>query len=395
MNLSWRSMPGMVGLAVVVGLFALLFLPGGDLTRDVSSYGVGREGYRLGFDLLESVGYDVDRFNHGVELLPDGAALWLLDPGESMLDEGPAGMGGILEWVQRGNTLLLAMGGSEDKDWLRHHVLRQIDERRSETGTEAETGAETETEAEIRSEDRDELLAPRGTIYEALAVLGITDVRVHGSRTPMEVGFDDPMAVFGPLADVETLRAVRHAPFLSGEGLEAGQVLVEAEQGPLVWRRSLGAGQLVLVTDGRLLCNWAVAAEDNGYLLVNLAHLTGDGRTILVEEFSHGYASATSLPRLLLRPPAVFVLAQLLLLLVAAVAWRARRFGPALPVAAGDRRFKAEHVHALADLHRRGKHHGGAVKRLRAQLLARWRERFALGRVMTDTALFAWLARRS
>jgi len=388
---SWRSLPGMVGLAVVAGLFALLFLPGGNMTHDVSSYGVGREGYRLGYELLESVGYRVDRFNHGVELLPEDTALWLLDPGASMLDEGPAGMGGVRDWVLRGNTLLLAMGGGEDEDWLRRKVMNQIDDRREESG---EAG---EDEGETARADRDdeEFLHPRGTIYEALAVLGIDDVRVEGPRPPMEVGFADPMAVVAPLTGVETLRGVRHAPFLSGDGLAEGQVLVEADQGPLVWRRSLGEGQLVLVSDGRLLCNWALAGEDNGYLFVTLAHLTAGGRGILVEEFSHGYASATSLTRLLLKPPAVFVVAQVLLVLIALIAWRARRFGPATPVAPGDRRFKAEHVHALADLHRRGKHHGGAVRRLRAQLLSRWRERFAAGRAMTDEALFAWLARRS
>lgn len=388
----------MIGLTLVAALFALLLLPGGNITHDVSSYGVGREGYRLGLELLEGVGYEARRFNHGVELLPDGATLWVLDPGKSLLDEGPAGMGGVRGWIERGNTLVLAVGAGDDDDWLRHHVLHQIDERRAaaEEGEDEGEDAAGEPRSVPRRVDEDELHSgPRGTFYEAMAALGVTDVKVHGDRTPLEVGFDDPMPVEGPLPGIDELRGVRHAPFFSGEGLETGEVLVEAEQGPLVWRRSLGQGQVVLVSDGRLLCNWGLAGADNGYLLVSLAALTAGGGPILYEEFSHGYASVTTLTRLLIEPPAVFLTIQVLLVLFVLVAWRVRRFGPALPEPRRDRRYRAEHVHALADLHLRGRHHQGAAQRLRLQLMARWRERFGAGRAMTDEAVFAWLARRT
>jgi len=386
----------MIGLTVVAALVALLFLPGGNITHDVSSYGVGKEGHRLGFELLEGVGIETRRFNHGVELLPDGGALWVLDPGVSLLDGGPAGMGGIRAWVERGNTLLLAVGGGDDDDWLRHHVLGRIEERRRLAEAEAESGAETEeTGAPSRKVDEEELLKPQGSFYEAMATLGVGDVKIHGQRTPLEVGFDDPMPVEGPLPGVSVLRGVRNAPFLSGEGLEDGEVLLRGEQGPLVWRRAVGEGQVVLVSDGRLLSNWAVAGDDNGYLLVSLATLTAGGGPVLYEEFSHGYASVTTLTRLLLQPPALFLTIQVLVVLTALVAWRTRRFGPALPAARGDRRTKAEHVHALADLHLRGKHHQGAARRLRQQLMSRWRERFGGGQTMTDEALFQWLARRT
>lgn len=396
----WRSVPGMVGLGLVAAVFALLFLPSGNLTHDASSYGVGRDGYRLGFELLEGLGYDVLRFNHGVEVLPDGATLWVLEPGTSLLDEGPAGMGGLAEWVARGNTLLLGVGGADDADWLRRRVLSDIEARRSSKsdGDEGRQPGVEDGETDFpppTGASPEELLDPRGTIYEALAALGVGDVRVSGSRTPMEVGFDDPMAVDTSLDGVGHLRAVRHAPYLSGEDLSAGEIVVRAAQGPLVWRRSLGAGSVVLVADGRILCNWALAGADNAYLIASLAHLTAGDRPILVEEFSHGYAAVTALTQLLVQPPALFITVQVALVLAAVVAWRSRRFGPPRPAPRRDRRFKAEHVHALADLHRRGKHHAGAASRLRAQLLGRWRERFGGGRVMSDEVLFAWLARRT
>ncbi len=369
----WRSAPGLTGLFVVGALLALLFLPRGDVTRDVSSHGVGRDGYRLGYEVLQALGYDMQRFDHGVELLPAAGTLWVLEPGPALLDRGPTGMGGLTAWVEQGNTLLLAFGGP--RGTLGDRVLLDIDRERGDPGEQGEAA-----------------LFPVGNPDEALAALGVDDVVLSGGRVPMDVGFDDPFVVESAFPGVGRLRAVRHAPTLQGAGIGAGEVLVAGDEGPLVWQTAVGAGRLVVVTDARLLCNYSLVSDDNAWLVASLAAATaGDGR-LLVEEFSHGYAAVTSMSRILLSPPTLFLTLQVGLLLLAVVLWRVSRFGPALAAAVGQRRTRAEHVFALADLHRRGHHGAGAARRLRAHLLARIRDR--LGARLSEHELLEWLAQR-
>jgi len=384
----WRFAPTVLALGFVAAIFALLFFPHGDLTMDGSSYSVVRPGYRLTYELLESLEHDVHRFHHGVEELPDGATVWLLEPGASLLDEGPAGMGVLAEWVCRGNTLVLGFGGHRRS--FGDRVLDKIEER--ESGDEEIGEGE---ERPLTAHQEQQILAPAGDPAEALAALGIDGVRVLGGRTPLGVGFDDPMPVTTPLSDIAFLRGVRQAPILEGDGLAAGEVLIEARDGPLVWRVAVGDGHVVLLSDSRLLSNWALAGADNAYLLVWLAQLSAGDGPILFEEFSHGYTTATSLPRLLLRPPLLFVTLQVLLVLATLVAWRAVRFGPPRPAPRRDRRYKAEHVEALADLHLRGRHSAGTARRLRASLVMRLRERLGYGAGLDEEQLFQVVARRT
>ena len=366
----WRSAPGVAGLGVVGALLALLFLPQGDLTLDASSYGVGRSGYRLGFELLDSLGYETVRFIHGAEVLPDstrgdGSTLWVVEPGPSILDEGPAGMGGVAGWVGQGNTLLLAFG--HERSDLGSRVLRDIERRRSEEGQERE-----------RTPD-EEALRPLGDAAEALHALGLDGLAVAGGRSELDVGFDDPIDVSSRLDGVAHLRGVRSAPVLEGPGLDAGEVLVSSRDGVLVWRGPLGDGEVILVSEARLINNWALAGADNAILVDRLAALSHRGGPVLYEEFSHGYASVTPLVRLLLTPPALYITLQVILVVLAVVLWRSRRFGPALPAPGVSRRSRIEYVTALADLHRRGRHHEGAARRLRTHLMIRIRDRLGHG----------------
>jgi Domain of unknown function (DUF4350) len=384
----WRLAPTALALVFVAAIFALLFFPHGDLTMDESSYSVVRSGYRLTYELLESLDHDVHRFPHGIEELPEGATVWLLEPGASLMDEGPAGMGTLAEWVSRGNTLVLGLGGHRRS--LGDRLMDRIEERERGDGELGE-----DVPRPLKPHEEQEILSPAGDPSEALSALGIHGVRVLGGRTPLGVGFDDPMPVTTPLSDVNFLRGVRQAPTFDGDGLAAGEVLVESVDGPLVWRVAVGDGQVLLLSDSRLVSNWALAGADNAYLLEWLAQLSAGDGPILFEEFSHGYTTATSLPRLLLRPPLLFVTLQVLLVLATLVAWRAVRFGPPRPAPRGDRRYKAEHVEAVADLHRRGLHSTGAAGRLRMSLLTRLRERLGYGTGLGEEQLFQVVARRT
>ncbi len=393
---TWRgALPGGLGLLVVASVLALLLLPGGDLTSDGSSYSVSRHGYRLGLEILQELGYDARPYPHGVETLPDGVTLWVLDPGDALLDDGPAGMGAVREWVASGNTLLLALSGGvgtgpapgASREELRQRVLRGIEERGG-------AGAEDPEPADPPPTDEEALL-PRGTGREALDALGLRRVAVAGARLdPYDVGFDDPFAVRARLPGIASLRGVRDVPVLVGEGLADGEVLLTAEHGAVIWRTALGEGQVVLLSDARLLCNWALVAEDNAMLLVDLAELTAGDAPLLVEEFSHGYASVTTLARLLVRPPVALVTVQVALVLAVGLLWRTRRFGPPIPAPREERRDRAEHVRALADLHRRARHGAGAAARLRADLVGRVRRRMGGGAAADERALVAWLAAR-
>ncbi len=388
----WRSAPGIAGLGVVGALLALLFLPGNDLTLDTSSYGVGRSGYRLGFEVLGELGYETVRFIHGAEVLPSGGdavggTLWLLEPGPSVLDEGPAGMAGVAEWVAQGHTLVLAFG--PERSGLGTRILHDIQRRRE---AEEEATGETPPSADVSGDE--EALRPTGDAAEALFALGLHDIVVTGARAELDVGFDDPIDVTSRIEDVAYLRGVRDAPVLAGDGLAAGEALVSSRDGVLVWRGAVGRGEVFLVSEARLLNNWAVAGADNAILLAALARMSHRGGPVLYEEFSHGYASVASLTELLLTPPALFVTLQVALLLLAVVLWRARRFGPALPAPAASRRSRVEHVTALAHLHQRGGHHLGAAQRLRAHLVGRLRERLGHGKFTSEEVLLRRLAER-
>ncbi len=383
---SRRHAPTALGLGFVAALIALLFLPQGDLTADASSFSVVRTGYRLGYELLGELGYDVHRYRHGAEELPTGATVWLLEPGAALLDEGPAGMGALADWVAAGNTLVLGFGGHRRS--LGDRLLDRIEDRE-------EGGADQDEQRPRSAYEEQAILQPQGDPDEALRALGLGELALLGGRTPLDVGFDDPMPVTSPLRGVAYLRGVRQAPTFEGEVLASGEVLVEGRDGPLVWRVPHGAGQVVLLTDARLINNWALAGADNAYLVVWLAHLTAGEGPILFEEFSHGYSSATTLSRLVLSPPLLFVTLQVLLVLVVLVSWRAVRFGPPRPAPRGDRRDKAEHVEALADLHLRGHHAADTARRLRAATVARLRERVGYGPGLSEADLLTALGSRA
>lgn len=140
-----------------------------------------------------------------------------------------------------------------------------------------------------------------------------------------------------------------------------GVPYVADEAGAVLVAYSLGEGRVIALADPWPLTNDGIRREDNLVLAENLVRAAGPGRTILFDEYHHGFhAGARSLWRAL-PVPARMAAGQLALVVAAYLLLRARRFGPARPLPPGPPRAAAEFVGAVADLYRRA--------RARAQLL--------------------------
>lgn len=121
-------------------------------------------------------------------------------------------------------------------------------------------------------------------------------------------------------------------------------------------RLTVGSGQLIALTDPRVLCNGYLSLADNGRLAADLIAMTPSGGSVLFDEYHHGAVAGGTSPTIQwMTTPWGAALLLAVLVIVFGLALRGRAFGPRIPLRTRTDRSSAEYVAAVGSLlHRSG-----------------------------------------
>jgi hypothetical protein len=154
-------------------------------------------------------------------------------------------------------------------------------------------------------------------------------------------------------------------------------------------------GEIICISDPRILTNTLLSRSDNSVLAAHL--LAPDGGSVAFDEYYHGLAVRGN-PLYLLTRPGFAAVAIAILLVIGVVAWRAAVFlGPPLPDVTRSRRDIQEYVRAMAEFFSKGPgHRQFLVREVREGVLNELCEQFHLPPHTTDTdVIAAAVARRN
>jgi hypothetical protein len=125
-------------------------------------------------------------------------------------------------------------------------------------------------------------------------------------------------------------------------------------QGALLIDYAHGTGRIIVLSDPYIVSNGGLKLADNLQLALNL--LTESKGLIAFDEFHQGHAtSENALAAYFAGTPILAICGQLVLVCLAIVWTRGRRFGRPLPLAQVDRRSSLEFVASMAELQQRAR----------------------------------------
>ena len=301
-----------LGVVVIANvLFQLLGEP--EVGLRTSSLGTSPLGHKAYFELLTEAGFSPGR-NRALpsNVEEQKGALFLIEPSTHLLRRDSIYLEELDPWISAGNTLLLALSCSPFPK-----------ERKGCVSAFDALGIEVRLVG--------------AAAFDAVATL---------SEFPL-----DPTE--HPISQHRRGLSLERPCWFEGEGVEAAEHVVYADERPFLLESRWGKGRIVLIADGSFFQNGRILEEDNGVFAYNLAFRYGvDG--IVFDEFYHGLYHSPNVLRLLLKFPNNVVAAALILSVLVFVWSRFRQFGPPIPFPDASRRSRAEYVTAMADLYRRG-----------------------------------------
>jgi hypothetical protein len=137
-----------------------------------------------------------------------------------------------------------------------------------------------------------------------------------------------------------------------------------AGEGALLVDYAYGRGRVVVLSDPYVVSNAGLNRADNLFLAANVVTGGRAGR-VAFDEFHQGYGQTQNQVFAYFRDtPILWMFAQALLVLLAVVWTRGRRFARAVPVPAADRRSKLEFVASMAELQQRARAYDLAVENI-------------------------------
>lgn len=165
---------------------------------------------------------------------------------------------------------------------------------------------------------------------------------------------------------------------------------------PIVTRRAHGQGQVWLLHRPDVVTNQYLRENDNALFLCRLADelLSTRSGPIAFDEFFHGLRSRPGVTELLLRPPALAITLQSLVLVVVLLWARSPRFGALRQPKAQSRRSKEEFLDALAALLERKGDAADALQGVRAELRRDLEQALGLPQGLSDQEFATEVARR-
>lgn len=121
-------------------------------------------------------------------------------------------------------------------------------------------------------------------------------------------------------------------------------------------RLTVGSGQVIALSDPRVLTNGYLQLADNGRFAADLIAMTPAGGSVLFDEYHHGAVTGGTTPEIAwMTTPWGAALVLAVLVIVIGLALRGRAFGPQVPLRAEADRSSAEYAAAVGSLlHRTG-----------------------------------------
>ena len=301
-----------VGLVVVANVMYLLF-GNPDIGFRRSSLGTSPRGHKAFYAFLQQADLSPAR-NHALPTRMEGkkGALFLIEPQALLVKRDVRYLTDLKTWVSNGNTLLLALpptvssNGSCPPSAPFRDLFKKL-------------GFALQSSCEEMPRDNPELSEKPNdpearTLTQNCGKLGLQAV----------CGF-------------------------SGSSVEQADHVVFLNDKPFLLEFRQGKGRIVLVADGSFFRNGRILEDDNALFAYNIAYRYGtDG--IVFDEYYHGLYRSPNVVRLLFTYPYNIVATAFFLCVVLFVWSRIRYFGPPVSEEEPDRRSRAEHLHAMADM---------------------------------------------
>ena len=312
-----------------------------------SSTSSSRRGALALYRWLERAGFDVERVGAGDDFPPGEGTMLSLNPNTDW-PEGQAEL--VREWVERGNTLIVATGQNAG----------------------------------------DQSVVPTGMhpLLREFAV-GLEYAFDYTSTVPLA----QPMFVDPPVDRVKFAGLMQLSLPLTGT-----TVLVSSDDGservPLAAVIRVGDGVLYVMSSDHPVNNSGIREDSNGAFVYNLVQMAGN-RRVYFDEAHHGVTEGGDIVALLTSTPWGWALIYAALLAGAYYLWSARRLGPPLPVWTPDRRRPtSDYVRSVASLFRRARKPGWAAERYLQYFKRTLAAHAELDPFMTDERFVQALAER-
>jgi len=354
-----------------------------ELTPNRSTYHVGATGTRAFFDLLNESGYRVTRWREPAGKLAgeSGSRISTFVMIGSMLrPPSKEEAASILHWVKRGGRLVIIDRAPELKllgmpeNWniyveptsFPDLVLDPSDTERMTEGSSAVTPEiPTLLTRDVRS-IRPSRFAASIKISHPLKVSekGEAKPTPEGSVFSAEPDSeeDQPRPNRGPVVVVKDTAAGAATNQFS----PAPVVHASTSKGALLIDYAYGTGRIVLLSDPYIVANNGIKLDDNLQLAVNT--LTERKGLIAFDEFHQGHsASGNALATYFAGTPILAICGQLMLVVLAVVWSRGRRFARPLPPIKVDRRSSLEFVASMAELQQRSRAYDLALENIYAR----------------------------
>lgn len=354
----------LVSLGAAFGIVVLLALVGEALTpgaaegeRDRNSWSYEARGFRAFYEVLERLGYRVDRFRRTYRALPpaDDSVLVAIDPGslaavfqaQSIAEKKSPGKL-VRDWVETGGRVVITLPGQWSFNYGGLEIRLEGGDRLS--GDESDF-ADAEVRFTLRSllEDLPDV-APRA-LPAPLETRPPLE-RVASALPGLTPGQARALAAYMSAEESDSIDVFESVP-------EDAEALISAAGEALALEYTVGEGRIVFLSTAFPFSNgalkWTPSAEA---LTALLYHVSDRGRRLVsFDEFTHGFYRKSGLLRWARETALFYPLATVLLGLLLSAWYGAVRFGPVRSERETSRRAKEEFVLSLGDMYRRGRHY--------------------------------------
>ena len=337
-----------------------------ELAPNRSTYNAGATGTRALYELLSESGYKVTRWREPVAKLAgengEGIGIFvLLGPVQRPISEDDAAS--VLRWVERGGRLviidrmpnvdLLPKSGqwTISTEQLTYPELG-IDPADSERMTEG-TEAVHPLQPTLLTRDVRDIRPSRFASAIMFSRATNAEVKPQSSDNDGHNDSDDdlPEDKAPPVPEANQQAADRKSAHPVSP---APVVHLNNSRGALLIDYAYGAGRIIVLSDPYVVCNGGIKLADN--LLLSLNTVTESNGLIAFDEFHQGHAiSENALAAYFAGTPILAICGQLVLICLAMVWTRGRRFSRPLPLPQVDRRSSLEFVASMAELQQRAR----------------------------------------
>ena len=227
-------------------------------------------------------------------------------------------------------------------------------------------------------------------------VVNALDLKIEKTQELWEAE-GQPLFPLLPTAYLRKVREIgtRGSAHLSGDIPPKAIVHLEDENGPVLLSQNLGQGHITIFTNPYTASNQGLDKGDNVILLTNIIVKEGVNRTILFDEYHHGYDSSLSLLGYYRNTPVAWISLQILFLGIALFYTLSRRFGKPQPLRKEESRSILEYIKSMASLAYKADLQSSITRSIYLRYKNLWIKRFGLSPTITTEELGSLISARA